>query len=262
MQNVATWFSNGMPRLCLCVRAHFSPLCCWPWWSSQFPVTCSPSFFTIWSPHWPHTLTRMQSSQGCQIFSLINWLYFILFNAATSFSGIPWVSIASHAPCGVWALRTPFPRLTFKLWPLTIWWIAARLRQGVRHSRIRYKLSLLQGIASHLGSCHLFATPFPLSIFPLFFSPVFRSFLFRTKKKYRFFLKHVALILFLKKKVKIVSKISRWQHWGISPPPFLRMLTDVSLSPSCHPTLELSVESKFGQCYCVFALFLSLGWWF
>lgn len=49
----------------------------------------------------------------------------------------------------------PLPYPSF--WRLTIWWISARLRQGVRHGRIRYKLSLLQGTASRHGFClHLF----------------------------------------------------------------------------------------------------------
>lgn len=43
----ATWFSNGMPRLGVCVRPHCSPLCCSPWLSGQFTATCSLSFFAF-----------------------------------------------------------------------------------------------------------------------------------------------------------------------------------------------------------------------
>lgn len=47
------------------------------------PVRCYSSSFLLCDLK-RHTLTCMQSSQACQIFSLINWLYFILFNTTTS----------------------------------------------------------------------------------------------------------------------------------------------------------------------------------
>lgn len=76
----ATPISNGMPRVC--ARPHCSRLGCLLL-SSQFTAT-RPLSLSSSCDLKRHTLTCMQSSQACQIFSLINWLYFILFNTTTS----------------------------------------------------------------------------------------------------------------------------------------------------------------------------------
>ena len=160
----ATRFSNGMPRLCVCCETSF---CC--------------HFFSFLlcnlKPHWlrthTHTLTYARVPKAAK--SPL-WLTGCISSYLTP--PLLWHSSSVHCLTRVVRCVSAAPP-TFKLWPLMIWWIAARLRQGVRHSRIRYKLSLLQGIASHLGSCHLcHAIPTFHSVFPLFFPPVLGLFYF------------------------------------------------------------------------------------
>lgn len=76
-------FLMACPCLSVCETSLFAALLSC---SVEQPVHCHLFSFLLYilKPHWPHTLTRMQSSEGCQIFSLINWLHFILFNTATS----------------------------------------------------------------------------------------------------------------------------------------------------------------------------------
>lgn len=78
----ATPTSNGMPRLSVCESSLFVARL----FTVEQPVHCHSSSFPLCNlkHHWLHTLTCMQSSKGGQIFSMINWLYFILFNTTTS----------------------------------------------------------------------------------------------------------------------------------------------------------------------------------
>lgn len=152
-------FSNSMPRLSLRVTslslrrpvgfalslsrsqaagcAH-----CIHWHSPVFP-----SLPAVWGDNTltAHTNTHTHAHKclGCQLLSLTNQLRFALSNTATCPSACLSARRLTHA------VRCVSVSPLSLVWRLTIWWISARLRQGVRHGRIRYKLSLLQGTASH-----------------------------------------------------------------------------------------------------------------
>lgn len=74
------------------------------------------------------------------------------------------LSARDLTPCKVRVSPLPL------VWHLTIWWISARLWKIVRHGRIRYKLSLLQGTASHHGISPVTICPIPFPLPPLSFS--------------------------------------------------------------------------------------------
>lgn len=107
-----------------------------------------------------HTHTHSRTYLGCPLSPLTNKLRFGLSNTATS---VPpsWVLrfLTRVVSC---VSSSPSPSFDV----LTIWWISARLRQGVRHGRIRYKLSLLQGTASHQWSPSAYLTPLLFVLLP------------------------------------------------------------------------------------------------
>lgn len=157
------------------------------------------------------------------------------------FSALASAPVVSHVVRCVSSYPSPS-----SFWRLTIWWISARLRQGVRHGRIRYKLSLLQGTASHhesLSFTCLFHT-IPTSSFS---SAMFINFYLISF----YWCAHISSDLSHYDSYP-AEEFCRWTSWLWAYSHklstfFVRMLTDVSLSPPCNPTVELSVESKFGQ---------------
>lgn len=164
------------------------------WAASSLPLVVFPSLQSE-APLTAHTLTCLQICKGCQIFSLINWLYFILFNTATS---LAFLECPSPHTCCTACERSPLALLSnFDLW----WFDELQRDSGRVYGTAESGISSASFKVLHLTLVPvIFATPFPLSIFhvfPLFFFPVFRSFLFCTKR-YRFFLKRLALILILK----------------------------------------------------------------
>lgn len=142
-----------MPRLSLRVTSHSSPSCgiALSLFSSQFAgcahcIYCHrpsfPSLPAVWSAHL-HTNTHTHRNIWAASSSL--WLTSCdppSLTAPLFFRRFEWP--LSHT-CRKVCESLPFPSFD----DLTIWWISARLRQSVRHGRIRYKLSLLQGTASH-----------------------------------------------------------------------------------------------------------------
>ncbi len=170
---------NGMPRLSVPVTSHSPPSCgialslfssqsagrahCIHCHSLSFPPSLQSDATTLTTHTLRLTFYTHTSTWAASSSLLTNQLQFALSNTTTFL----WPFLLS-AHCLAHVVRcASAPPLPFPfVWHLTIWWISARLRQGVRHSRIRYKLSLLQGTASHHGSClHLiYPTPFPLSI--------------------------------------------------------------------------------------------------
>lgn len=140
------------------------------WLRSSHPLAL-PSLFpsstcSLRRQHWPlthskaHTHTHSRTYLGCPLSPLTNKLRFGLSNTATS---VPpsWVLrfLTRVVSC---VSSSPSPSFDV----LTIWWISARLRQGVRHGRIRYKLSLLQGTASHQWSPSAYLTPLLFVLLP------------------------------------------------------------------------------------------------
>lgn len=127
------------------------------------------SFFTFsLKRHWPQR-PKLRSTHTTLMYLgppalLTNWLWFALSNSATLPSAF-WVlcRLTRTVKC---VSLSPFHSFDH----LTIWWISARLRQGLRHGRIRYKLSLLQGTASHHGSFSCLHLSFLTLLFFFFFS--------------------------------------------------------------------------------------------
>lgn len=234
----ATWFSNGMPRLC--VRPHSLLLWCSPWLSSQFTATCSLSFFAIWSPtdrtHW-HVCRVPKAARS----SL--WLTGCISSSLTP--PLLWHSLSVH--CLTRVVRCVSAPPLALLSNFDLWWFDELQRDSGRvYGTAESGISSASFKVLHLTSVPvIFATSFPLSIFhvfPLLFS-VFRSFLFCTKKIPLFpqtcrfdFVFEKRSRLWVKTHVDSIKVFF----------PIHEMLTDVSLSPSCHLPLELSVESKFG----------------
>lgn len=145
------WHVTGRQQtrwLAFCIHFHF-PSILLLYFQSEASLTT-----TTRSAHTHHTRTFGAASS-----SLTNWLWFALSNSAA-------------LPPAFWVLCLLTRTVTCVSLPplhsfdhLTIWWISARLRQGLRHGRIRYKLSLLQGTASHHGSFSCLHLSFPTLLF-------------------------------------------------------------------------------------------------
>lgn len=145
-----------------------------------------PSLHAVWSDdtHRTHTQTHLSTHTNMWAASSSLWLTSCGSPSLTLplffgrfFFFFFFVCPLPHTCRKVCESTSPLP----PVWRLTIWWISARLRQGVRHSRIRYKLSLLQGTASHHGSClHLYLSYIIPTFSPsMIFNSSFSSQVFR-----------------------------------------------------------------------------------
>lgn len=195
--------------------------------ADEQPVHCHSSSFPLCNlkHHWLHTLTCMQSSKGCQIFSMINWLYFILFNTTTS---LAFLECPRPHTCRKVCESSPPPYFS----NCDHWWFDELQRDSGRvYGTAESGISSASFKVLHLTLVPvifaIYTTPtFHLPCLPTSFFPQFLGLFCFAQKRYHIISKMSLWICFCKK-VNIVSKNSHRQQWDIPP---TRILTDVSLS--------------------------------